>query len=97
MTIDRQSLKLCPSQNRRAWRNWQTRNVEVVVGVTPWRFKSSRPHSVFLEGRSFWAHLSLNREVCVEATLTFPSNETRDAAMKRETQQVQTVLPCVGL
>ncbi len=28
----------------RSWRNWYTRYLEVVVGETPWRFKSSRPH-----------------------------------------------------
>ena len=28
----------------RAWRNWQTRTVQVRMGATPWRFKSSRPH-----------------------------------------------------
>lgn len=28
----------------RAWRNWQTRTVQVRMGATPWRFKSSCPH-----------------------------------------------------
>ena len=31
----------------RAWRNWQTRTVQVRMGATPWRFKSSRPHHFF--------------------------------------------------
>ena len=26
------------------WRNWQTRTVQVRVGVTPWRFESSSVH-----------------------------------------------------
>ena len=26
------------------WRNWQTRWLQVPVGATPWRFKSSHPH-----------------------------------------------------
>ena len=30
--------------NERTWRNWYTRYLEVVVGVIPWRFKSSRAH-----------------------------------------------------
>ena len=30
--------------NMRAWRNWQTRTVQVRMGATPWRFKSSCPH-----------------------------------------------------
>lgn len=33
-----------PKQHLRAWRNWQTRTVQVRMGATPWRFKSSRPH-----------------------------------------------------
>ena len=32
----------------RAWRNWQTRTVQVRMGATPWRFKSSRPHHLKL-------------------------------------------------
>lgn len=32
------------STNERTWRNWYTRYLEVVVGVIPWRFKSSRAH-----------------------------------------------------
>ena len=28
----------------RAWRNWQTRMVQVHMGATPWRFESSCPH-----------------------------------------------------
>ncbi len=28
----------------RTWRNWYTRRIEVPVGASPWRFKSSRPH-----------------------------------------------------
>ncbi len=31
----------------RSWRNWQTRQLEVLVLVRDWRFKSSRPHSFF--------------------------------------------------
>jgi hypothetical protein len=27
----------------RMWRNWQTRRLQVPVGVTPWRFESSHP------------------------------------------------------
>src|SRR4026209_1819290 len=27
------------------WRDWDTRTVQVRVGATPWRFKSSHPHS----------------------------------------------------
>ena len=30
---------------KRPWRNWQTRWLQVPVGVTPWRFESSRPQS----------------------------------------------------
>src|SRR5436305_1160990 len=26
------------------WRNWQTRGVQVAVGLCPWRFESSHPH-----------------------------------------------------
>ena len=26
------------------WRNWQTRQVQDLVGATPWRFESSLPH-----------------------------------------------------
>ncbi len=37
----------------RAWRNWQTRTVQVRMGATPWRFKSSRPHHLKL------SHLSV--------------------------------------
>ena len=36
--------KLIIIKIKRSWRNWYTRNVEVVVEETPWRFKSSRPH-----------------------------------------------------
>ncbi len=32
---------------------WQTRYVQVVVGATPWRFKSSHPHHEFLLRRNF--------------------------------------------
>lgn len=28
----------------RSWRNWQTRQIQVLVGATRWRFKSSRAH-----------------------------------------------------
>ncbi len=28
----------------RRWRNWQTRQLEGLVGATPWRFESSSPH-----------------------------------------------------
>jgi hypothetical protein len=28
----------------RRWRNWYTRQLEVLVGATPWRFKSSSAH-----------------------------------------------------
>jgi hypothetical protein len=28
----------------RMWRNWQTRRLQVPVGATSWRFKSSHPH-----------------------------------------------------
>ena len=30
----------------RAWRNWQTRRIQVPVAVRSWRFDSSRPHSL---------------------------------------------------
>src|SRR5207247_11068095 len=36
------------------WRNWQTRRIQVPVGATPWRFKSSLAHS------TPWALLTLN-------------------------------------
>ena len=32
------------ASHARAWRNWQTRTVQVRMGFSPWRFKSSRPH-----------------------------------------------------
>ena len=28
----------------RRWRNWYTRQLEVLVGATPWKFESSSPH-----------------------------------------------------
>ena len=31
-------------EHMRMWRNWQTRWLQVPVGATPWRFKSSHPH-----------------------------------------------------
>src|SRR3569833_2263593 len=34
------------SLTMRSWRNWQTRKIQVLVGATPWRFKSSRPHQL---------------------------------------------------
>ena len=30
---------------------WQTRYVQVVVGATPWRFKSSYPHHMYLQSK----------------------------------------------
>ena len=30
----------------RPWRNWQTRQLEVLVLETEWRFKSSWPHQI---------------------------------------------------
>jgi hypothetical protein len=36
-----------PSQMR-SWRNWQTRKIQVLVGLSPWKFKSSRPHQNFI-------------------------------------------------
>ena len=32
----------------RIWRNWQTRQIQVLVGATRWRFKSSYPHQTTL-------------------------------------------------
>jgi hypothetical protein len=32
----------------RAWRNWQTRQVEGLVAARSWRFESSRPHHLLL-------------------------------------------------
>ena len=34
----------------RAWRNWQTRRIQVPVAVRSWRFDSSRPHFFRLVG-----------------------------------------------
>ena len=39
---------LMKHSDARAWRNWQTRTVQVRMGATPWRFKSSRPHHLKL-------------------------------------------------
>ena len=33
----------------RMWRNWQTRRLQVPVGVTPWRFDSSHPQVKLME------------------------------------------------
>jgi hypothetical protein len=60
------------------WRNWQTRYVQVVVGVTPWRFESSLGHQVNECGRplnrepalSFTAPYSLNVKVRVATART---------------------------
>ena len=32
----------------RRWRNWYTRQLEVLVGATPWKFESSLPHHSLL-------------------------------------------------
>ena len=39
-----ENSKTSLSTRMRAWRNWQTRTVQVRMGATPWRFKSSCPH-----------------------------------------------------
>lgn len=39
--------QLSAKQHMRVWRNWQTRTVQVRMGATPWRFKSSHPHHSF--------------------------------------------------
>ena len=49
----------------RAWRNWQTRTVQVRMGATPWRFKSSRPH-----------HLKLGASAVAEV-FCFPTQPTQ--------------------
>lgn len=51
-----------PKQHLRAWRNWQTRTVQVRMGATPWRFKSSRPHHFKAPGqldKTSWPDLFL--------------------------------------
>ena len=52
------STSFCLLSRRRFWfprlgrRNWQTRTVQVRMGATPWRFKSSRPHHLKHQVRS---------------------------------------------
>lgn len=41
--------QLSAKQRMRVWRNWQTRTVQVRMGATPWRFKSSHPHHGLFE------------------------------------------------
>ena len=39
------TLRVALETYPRAWRNWQTRQLEVLVGEIPWRFESSRAHN----------------------------------------------------
>ena len=58
-------LLLVKHNGLRAWRNWQTRTVQVRMGATPWRFKSSRPH-----------HLKLGASAVAEV-FYFPTQPTQ--------------------
>ncbi len=53
-----ENSKTSLSTRMRAWRNWQTRTVQVRMGATPWRFKSSCPHqcnnNFCLPGKSYY-------------------------------------------
>ena len=44
-----ENVVLLPSM--RAWRNWQTRMLQVHMGNSPWGFKSLRPHHFYMKPR----------------------------------------------
>ena len=57
----------------RAWRNWQTRTVQVRMGATPWRFKSSRPHHLLTNRRQAIFYFSSEKRPVLTATFSFAS------------------------
>ncbi len=47
------------------WRNWQTRWLQVPVGATPWRFKSSHPHLQLLQVKKRKTLATDDRPACL--------------------------------
>jgi non-canonical purine NTP pyrophosphatase (RdgB/HAM1 family) len=68
----------------RMWRNWYTRYLEVVVGLCPWRFKSSRAHhqicslngSLFVDKIKLFGYLLSYTVIFLEMNLFFVTSNT---------------------